>query len=183
MVVAGLDHPDYNDVDVGGMNEEQLRDECLKLRRGIRAHRDAEGHNLCWHVPELWNLLPDNIDPLPSVPPRAEFLANCAKYRDSLGESKPSSRTIVIKVGGYKIVVDVAFDDQGGSASSISSDLHEPEDMERDTDIVLENTKYNSAIDGLESLILAHAFQGVDVADTAYVRGIEDALNAISNLC
>lgn len=88
MVVAGMDHPDYDDVDLGGMTEEQLRQECLKLRRGIRAHRDATGHNLCWYVPELWDLLPDKIVPAPAVPPRAEFLEHCARYRDSLPEGE-----------------------------------------------------------------------------------------------
>jgi hypothetical protein len=40
---------------------------------------------------------------------------------------------------------------------------------------------YNSAIDGLESLVLAHACTGIDVQDARYVAGIGTALDAISN--
>jgi hypothetical protein len=40
---------------------------------------------------------------------------------------------------------------------------------------------YNSAIDGLESLVLAHACAGIDVQDARYVAGIGTALDAISN--
>ena len=40
---------------------------------------------------------------------------------------------------------------------------------------------YNAAIDGLESLILAHACAGVNVESPAYVEGIETAVEAIAN--
>ena len=43
------------------------------------------------------------------------------------------------------------------------------------------NRQYNAAIDGLESLILAHAFAGVDVESPAYLEGIETAVDAIAN--
>ena len=32
--------------------------EVRKLRAGIRKHRDSTGHDLCWHHPDLWDLLP-----------------------------------------------------------------------------------------------------------------------------
>ena len=41
--------------------------------------------------------------------------------------------------------------------------------------------QYNTAIDGLESLILAHACAGVDVESPAYVEGVETAVEAIAN--
>lgn len=72
------------DLDLEAMDREALIAEVVKLRTGIRKHRDAEGHNLCWFVPELWGLLPDKMDPLPRVPRVPEFLANCATYRASL---------------------------------------------------------------------------------------------------
>jgi hypothetical protein len=75
------------DLDLEGMTQEQLVVEVKKLRAGIRQHRDAEGHNLCWWVPELWGLLPEKVDPKPRVPPLGEFLENCAKYRASLDNS------------------------------------------------------------------------------------------------
>ena len=43
------------------------------------------------------------------------------------------------------------------------------------------NRQFNTAIDGLESLILAHACAGVDVESPAYVEGIETAVEAIAN--
>jgi hypothetical protein len=43
------------------------------------------------------------------------------------------------------------------------------------------NKPYSAAIDGLESLILAHACAGVDVGSPAYVVGIETAVEAIAN--
>ena len=61
-----------------------LEGRIWELEKGIRAHRDAAGHNLCWYWPELWNLLPDKVEPNPSVPETKEFLDCCAKYRASL---------------------------------------------------------------------------------------------------
>ncbi len=75
------------DHDLDTMTQDQLVAEVKKLRQGIRRHRDAEGHNLCWYVPELWGLLPEKLDPKPRVPPVGEFLENCAKYRTSLDSS------------------------------------------------------------------------------------------------
>jgi hypothetical protein len=40
---------------------------------------------------------------------------------------------------------------------------------------------FNAAIDGLESLILAHACAGVNVRSPAYLEGIETAVDAITN--
>jgi len=73
------------DSDLETMNRAALLTEIKKLRAGIRKHRDATGHNLCWYVPELWNLLPEKVDPNPEIPPRDEFLRCCAEYRKSLG--------------------------------------------------------------------------------------------------
>jgi hypothetical protein len=46
------------DEDLEGMSREQLIAEAKRLRAGIRAHRDSTGHELCWHHPALWELLP-----------------------------------------------------------------------------------------------------------------------------
>lgn len=40
---------------------------------------------------------------------------------------------------------------------------------------------YNAAIDGIESLILAHACAGVHVESPEYVEGIETAVEAVVN--
>jgi len=43
------------------------------------------------------------------------------------------------------------------------------------------NRQFNAAIDGLESLILAHACAGVDVESPAYIEGVETAVEGIAN--
>jgi hypothetical protein len=79
------------DEDLGGMSRERLIEEVRKLRAGIRRHRDATGHELCWHHPELWGLLPEKQDPLPVVPEWVVFIQGCAKYRQSLDEQLPDA--------------------------------------------------------------------------------------------
>jgi hypothetical protein len=83
---ASLPVEERMDEDLAGMSREQLIDEVRKLRRGIRAHRDSTGHELCWHHPELWGLLPEKQDPLPTVPAWPEFIRGCVRYRQSLDE-------------------------------------------------------------------------------------------------
>jgi len=48
-------------------------------------------------------------------------------------------------------------------------------------DDVLERLNYNFALDTIESIILAHACQGIDVGSKAYKQGIRTALEAIDN--
>jgi hypothetical protein len=72
------------DEDLEAMTREQLVAEAKRLRAGIRAHRDSSGHELCWHHPALWGLLPDKTDPLPTVPAWPEFIRGCLQYRESL---------------------------------------------------------------------------------------------------
>jgi hypothetical protein len=79
------------DEDLEGMSREQLMAEAKKLRAGIRAHRDGTAHELCWHHPALWGLLPERTDPLPVVPAWPEFLRGCVRYRQSLDEQLPDA--------------------------------------------------------------------------------------------
>ena len=66
------------DRDVEQMNSQQLVAEVRKLRQGIRVHRDSSGQGLCWHHPKLWGLLPEQTDPLPTVPTGRNFcMAAC----------------------------------------------------------------------------------------------------------
>jgi hypothetical protein len=74
------------DADLEGMSRADLIVEVMKLRDGIRRHRDSTQHELCWHHPGLWGLLPEETDPLPSVPDWAEFMRGCVRYRQSLDE-------------------------------------------------------------------------------------------------
>lgn len=70
--------------DLEEMDRDALVAEVKKLRAGIRAHRDNSGHDLCWHHPQLWGLLPEPIDPEIAVPPWPKFMRGCVAYRESL---------------------------------------------------------------------------------------------------
>ena len=79
------------DEDLDGMSREDLIAEVRKLRAGVRQHRDATGHDLCWHHPAMWALLPEKIDPAIAVPPWPKFLRGCVRYRQSLDEQAPGA--------------------------------------------------------------------------------------------
>jgi hypothetical protein len=77
------------DDDLSALNHDQLTAEVKRLRSAIRQHRDSSGHELCWHHPELWGLLPEQSDPQPVVPEWPQFLRGCIRYRQSLDEQLP----------------------------------------------------------------------------------------------
>ncbi|HEU5163293.1 MAG TPA: hypothetical protein VFV54_09135 [Thermoanaerobaculia bacterium] len=79
------------DEDLDRMTREELIAEVVKLRQGVRAHRDSSGQELCWHHPALWSLLPDATDPLPVVPEWPAFLRGCIRYRQSLDGQLPDA--------------------------------------------------------------------------------------------
>ena len=79
------------DEDLRQMDQEQLVAEVKRLRAGIRAHRDSSGHELCWHHPRLWGLLPERIEPEIAVPPWPKFLRGCVRYRESLERQAPGA--------------------------------------------------------------------------------------------
>ena len=79
------------DDDLERMGREQLVDEVKRLRAGIRAHRDSTGHDLCWHHPQLWGLLPERIEPAIAVPPWPKFLRGCLQYRELLDRQAPDA--------------------------------------------------------------------------------------------
>jgi hypothetical protein len=74
------------DGDLEALSREQLVAEVRKLRAAIREHRDSSGHDLCWHHPKLWSLLPERIAPALEVPAWPQFLRGCLRYRQSLDE-------------------------------------------------------------------------------------------------
>jgi hypothetical protein len=79
------------DEDLEGMTRDELIAEVRRLRQGIRVHRDSTEHELCWHHPELGGLLPEQLDPLPTVPDWPEFMRGCVRYRQSLDRQLPDA--------------------------------------------------------------------------------------------
>ena len=80
------------DEDLETMSRETLVAEVRRLRAGIRTHRDSSGRELCWHHPELWNLLPEQIMPDVAVPPWPRFMRGCVRYREALERELPDAR-------------------------------------------------------------------------------------------
>jgi hypothetical protein len=74
------------DEDLDSLSREQLLAEARRLRQAIRTHRDSTGHALCWHHPDLWDLLPDKAAPALLVPAWPQFMQGCVRYRQSLDE-------------------------------------------------------------------------------------------------
>lgn len=70
-----------------------------------------------------------------------------------------------IELPCFGIIVNAA-----PQVGSISSDLHEEGEYD-----------YNNAMDGIESMILAHACAGIDIETPAYIEGIETAVQSCAD--
>ena len=79
------------DHDLASMDRDQLAAEVMRLRAGIRQHRDSSGMDLCWHHPKLWGLLPEKLDPAVAVPEWPQFLRGCVAYRQNLDKEQPDA--------------------------------------------------------------------------------------------
>jgi hypothetical protein len=82
--------PDLDD-DLDALGRDALVAEVRRLRAAIRAHRDASEHELCWHHPAMWGLLPEKTDPQPRVPDWPQFMRGCIRYRQSLDRQAPDA--------------------------------------------------------------------------------------------
>lgn len=72
------------DADLDMMDHEALLAHSRAMRQAIRAHRDCSMHDLCWHHPDLWSLLPDTPSGGQTVPDWPQFMRGCTRYRQSL---------------------------------------------------------------------------------------------------
>lgn len=77
------------DEDLDALSREELVVEVQKLRAAIRQHRDSSSHDLCWHHPDLWSLLPERVEPAIAIPAWPQFMRGCIRYRQSLDEQAP----------------------------------------------------------------------------------------------
>jgi len=85
----------------------------------------------------------------------------------------PAGRTIRLPCYGITITLGRENGEDKPGSGAIASDLHAVG--------TASNRQFNAAIDGLESLILAHACAGVEVEAPAYIEGVETAVEAIAN--
>ena len=88
------------DEDLETLSREQLLAVAKRLRAGIRAHRDATGHDLCWHHPDLWQLRPEPSTAALSVPAWPQFIRGCIRYRQSLDEQVADAPRMTREFGG-----------------------------------------------------------------------------------
>jgi hypothetical protein len=88
------------DEDLEQLTKDELLAEVKKLRAGIRRHRDSTGHELCWHHPQLWELLPEKVDPDLAVPAWPQFLRGCLRYRESLDAQLPDAPRVTDEFKG-----------------------------------------------------------------------------------
>ena len=79
------------DDDLATMSRDDLIAEVVRLRAGIRAHRDTSLHELCWHHPDLWGLLAEPIPQDLAVPAWPQFLRGCLRYRELLDRQLPDA--------------------------------------------------------------------------------------------
>jgi hypothetical protein len=82
------------DDDLTNLSPDDLIVEVIRLRNSIRAHRDSSSHELCWHHPQLWGLLPEPILDDIKVPAWPRFLLGCLRYRESLDRQLPHAPRI-----------------------------------------------------------------------------------------
>jgi hypothetical protein len=78
-----------------------------------------------------------------------------------------------IKLSVFGIIINLTGDGGGAISSTDLKTLHNDE----------EDELYNSAMDGIESMILGHAIAGVDVESPAYLEGIETAVEGCASNC
>ncbi len=82
----------------------------------------------------------------------------------------------MIELKCYGIVIEV-----NEGSGHIKSDLHEVIQSDDGPEDQQSKEEYNSRMDGITSLILAHAIAGIDVSDCRYLQGIEEAVEAAGN--
>ena len=88
------------DEDLNVFSRDELIVEVVRLRKGIRAHRDATGQGLCWHHPHLWGLLPERVAPAITVPDWPQFMRGCVRYRQSLDDQAARAPRTAEEFGG-----------------------------------------------------------------------------------
>jgi ribosomal protein S30 len=91
-------------------------------------------------------------------------------------KTTPDPKTIILSILGDTITLTLC-----GKSGEVTSTLHLPK-SKKDYPARVRN-QYNGAVDGIESLVLAHAHAcaGIDVESPAYVEGLKTTVEAIGN--
>ncbi|MBP1846378.1 hypothetical protein J2046_004653 [Rhizobium petrolearium] len=74
------------DADLEKMDHAALLATARAMRHAIRTHRDSSMHELCWHHPDMWALLPEPPTGKQIVPDWPQFMRGCIRYRQSLDQ-------------------------------------------------------------------------------------------------
>ena len=90
-------------------------------------------------------------------------------------DSKPDKRDVTLKLTLDSDWIELALtyaNAQGRRSGSVASSLHS---SDADDDL------FNTAIDAVESMVLAHACAGIDVTAPRYVEGIRTCVESCAN--
>lgn len=71
--------------------------------------------------------------------------------------------------------IEITWDGKDRGGASIQSSMKEAD--------TADNLLFNSGVDGIESMVLAHWCSGIDIRDASYLEGIETAYYALGNNC
>jgi len=83
-------------------------------------------------------------------------------------------KVIKLPIGGIVVTIDYDDDNRPISGNITHTDLKDEYNEE-------EEELYNASMDGVLSLILAHAMAEIDITSKGYIEGLETAINACAN--
>ena len=111
------------------------------------------------------------IDHSTLIDVRQGLVISISKLETVLGKNVEKNVKIILDCG-LKLTINT----ETGNGS-ITSSLKEPGTVKTSD----ERHEWDTAMDAIESLVLAHACAGVDVKAPAYQKGLETSLEAITN--
>lgn len=119
------------------MNTQELENEIKRLRTGIEKYLEPEGHDRCWRdLVLLFNLIGKEApQKLLTLPPKEEFLGECARYHDNLACGTEKWETVAelkSEVEDLKYENDELRADNRNLQREIDSLESQLDDMERE---------------------------------------------------
>jgi hypothetical protein len=102
-------------------------------------------------------------------------------FDDIDGVPVPSDRVQFLSLGKVNIRLRVGVTAKGTKVGELVQGFEREEYEDAEQGLPIEAGQYNTALDALESLILAHACESIDVTSEAYQNGVLTALDALGN--